>query len=146
MEQQVISLIYLFLSDKDKSLAEIFKRQFNPDRSNMSDLPSLMEIVEDYIKRSKKSTLKVNSSEPIDLNSSQVNAMIQSTKMNPSNFLERIVNTRDAEKISSDDETTEDDDQPSISSESSPEITKSAAKRRRTHAGAQKIWEKKSKK
>lgn len=65
--------------------------------------------------------------------------------MNPSSFLERIVNTRDTEKISSDDETTEEEDQLSISSESSPELVKSAAKRRRTDIGAQKIWKKKPK-
>lgn len=150
MEQQVISLIYLFLSDKDQSLAEIFKRQFSPDLSNVSDLPSLIEIVEDYIKKTKKSSSKKDCNEPIDLNSSQVSAMIQSTKMNPSSFLERIVKMRDGAKISSDedssDESTKDEHQLSVSSESSPEVITSAAKRRRTSTGAQKIWQKKSNK
>lgn len=91
MEKQVISLIYLFLSEKDQTLAEIFKRQFSPDLSTVDDLPSLIEIVEDYIKKSKKSSSKSSSSEAVDLNSTQISAMIQSTKMNPSSFLERIV-------------------------------------------------------
>lgn len=145
MEEETISLIYLFLSEKDKSLAEIFKRQFSPDLSKVKDLPSLIEIVEGFVKKKKKESSKSNY-KPIALNSAQITSMIQNTKTDSSDFLERIVIKRNDEKSCDDDTTEEEEDQFSVSSNSSFEIVTSAAKRRRTNVGTQNIYKKKSNK
>lgn len=141
MEKEVIALIYNFLTEKDRSLAEIFKRQFNPDLNIVADLPSLVEIVNEYIKKTKKDSAK-NKLEDV-MNTSQISSMIQNTKRNASEFLERIVAKQEVSEHTSDTET--EDELQLVSTDSSPEMITSAAKRRRSNVGVQKIWEKKSK-
>lgn len=140
MSQEVISLIYAFLNEKDATLGELFKRQFDPDVSLAGNFPSLEQIVQEYIRKTKKVALpKTTNSHVIDLDSSLIN--IARTK--PSDFLERIVNRND-ENISEDSTSSSDSDQKSSSSsDSETQVERSAAKRRRTSNGTQKLWDKK---
>lgn len=102
MSDEVIALIYNFLSDKDQTCAEIFKRGFELNLACVEDLPPLEEIVKFFIKSKKKK------SEPSTLpNNDEVENIVAMAKSNPSDFLERIVKKRQTKSMIEDDTSTE---------------------------------------
>lgn len=132
---EVVALIYGFLSEKDHTCAEIFKRSFNPDLNCSKDLPPLEDIVEFYMKSRKK---KAETKE-IERHNEYKSSYEIGT---PSDFLTKIVKKRN-EEIISDSESDGTTKESPISSSDSDIPFVSAPKRKKTASGTQKIWQKK---
>lgn len=125
MTEETVALIYKFLSEKDIACAEIFNRSFEPNLSCVENLPSLEDIVKQYLKSKKKA-------EPNQC-SSEIGNIMSMVKSNPSDFLEAIVKKRESKNEEDTSETEEDEeitpDETSSSSENEP-INNTARKRK----------------
>lgn len=131
MSKQTIALIYNFLEEKDSVCAEIFKRGFQPDSSSIVNFPPLDNIIQQFIKSTKKNEKKVDSS--VEGEAESEKKIMEIAQQNPSKFLEQIVQKRKEAVTSSESEC----DQSKTESESeSDEKHFSAQKRQKIDSGA----------
>lgn len=137
MSDETIAIVYSFLSTKDNTCAEIFKRSFAPNLDCAKELPNLDEIVKFYIKMNKKPEPKKRNTELHSHEALKSAIKIESS----SDFLTKLVHKRfegtcdsssesDVEEISSQSTTDSDDNHVQVS----------ASKRKRTTNGFQSMY------
>lgn len=140
MSDEVIALVYNFLAQKDASLAEIFKRGFSPNLECVSSLPPLEELVRLFIKSKKK-----NASPTTSASNEKIQSMMK-TKIDLSDFLEKIVLRRAKENSETTSESESEKELEISESSSDSDIVVSAPKRKCLEGGHKKVFQQKSKK
>lgn len=142
MSKELVALVFKFLSEKDGTCAEIFKRGFEPDLECIENWPSLAEIVDKFV-QSKKIAEKPPAEERSHASHEDKIIMAVAQK-NPSDFLERIVQKRIDKKNDSDTESQTDESsekETTSNSDSEDEIVESAHKRRKMNNSTKRnIW------
>lgn len=130
MSKELIALVFKFLSDKDGTCAEIFKRGFEPEIQCVENWPSLEEIVDMFVQSKKKAEQPPTAGLANATHDEQ--KIMAAAQKNPSDFLERLVQKRLEKNHDSDTESQSDtSSNKTATSDSEDAIIVSAEKRRK---------------